>query len=149
MSFLNNLKGLYGNKQTPQTDAPTQTTVQKKLLVVEDEKLLADALEIKFKNAGFMVFRATNGQEGLESAVANKPDIVLLDILMPQMDGKEMLSKLREIPEFKSLPVVVLTNAGTVENIHEMKFYDNASEFLIKSNVTPEDILQKVNALVH
>jgi DNA-binding response OmpR family regulator len=116
----------------------------KKILIVEDEVLLANALETKFKNEGYTVFKAANGQIGLEMVVAQKPDIVLLDLMMPVMDGKIMLKRLREIPEFKFLPVIVLTNAGDVDSIRETRSYFNASDFLIKSNVTPEDILNKV-----
>jgi CheY-like chemotaxis protein len=64
--------------------------------------------------------------------------------MMPVMDGKVMLKRLREMPEFKTLPVIVLTNAGDVDTIRETKSYYNASDFLIKSNVTPDDILNKV-----
>jgi len=116
----------------------------KKVLIVEDETLLANALEMKFKNAGFTVFKAENGQIGLDMTVSQKPNIILLDLMMPVMDGKVMLKRLREMPEFKTLPVIVLTNAGDVDTIRETKSYYNASDFLIKSNVTPDDILNKV-----
>jgi CheY-like chemotaxis protein len=68
--------------------------------------------------------------------------------MMPVMDGKVMLRRLREMPEFATLPVIVLTNAGTVDNITETKTLYNASDFLIKSNVTPDDILVKVRQFV-
>lgn len=119
-------------------------TAGKKVLIVEDETLLANALETKFKNEGYTVLRAGNGQAGLDMVVSQKPDIVLLDLMMPVMDGKIMLKRLREIPEFKFLPVIVLTNAGDIDSIRETRSYYNASDFLIKSNVTPEDILTKV-----
>src|SRR6266404_8503437 len=138
MGIVQNLQTLFGKKeigQTPDTGAiPVQTTPQKKIIIVEDEKVLADALEMKFTHEKFAVLKAENGQIGLEMIQANKPDVVLLDLMMPVMDGKTMLHKLREISEFKYLPVVVLTNAGDVENIKQTKQYDNASAFLIKSN---------------
>jgi DNA-binding response OmpR family regulator len=144
---------LFGNKTNsvkPSEGPPAETTAQhKKILIVEDEAVLADALEITLKGEGFEVFKAVNGQLGLEMALANKPNIVLLDLLMPVMDGKTMLHKLREIPEFKTLPVVVLTNAGDADNMRETKFYDNASAFLIKSNVTPGDIANQVKTLIN
>jgi DNA-binding response OmpR family regulator len=137
--------GLFGNKK--QTE-PVSTVVHKKVLIVEDEAILADAMEISLKDEGFDVLRAANGQLGLDMAIANKPDIVLLDLLMPVMDGKTMLHKLREIPEFKILPVIVLTNAGDADNMRETKFYDNANAFLIKSNVTPGDIVNQVKTFI-
>lgn len=149
MGFLGNIQTLLGKKNTPVPTEPTNVPPvsgipQKKVLIVEDEKLLANALESKFKHENFMVFKAGNGQEGLDMATSNKPDIILLDLMMPVMDGKTMLHKLRELPDFKYLPVVVLTNAGEVDNMRETKTYDNASAFLIKSNVNPEDIVQVV-----
>jgi CheY-like chemotaxis protein len=77
-----------------------------------------------------------------------KPNLVLTDLMMPVMDGKQMLHKIREIPEFKELPVIVLTNAGTADNIKETQFYNNANDFLIKSNVQPEEIVSKIKALI-
>ena len=155
MGFLDNLQILFGKKpattQTtdPATGAPaTQATTQKKIIIIEDETVLADALEIKFKHENFQVFKAENGQIGLDMIKANKPDIVLLDLMMPVMDGKTMLRKMREIQEFKYTPVVVLTNAGDVQNMKETKQYDNASAFLIKSNISPDDVVNLVHELV-
>ncbi|SRR6266568_1895895 len=152
MGFLQNLQTLFGKKETAQNPntgiAPGQTAPQKKVIIIEDEKVLADALEMKFTRENFAVLKAENGQIGLEMIQANKPDVVLLDLMMPVMDGKTMLHKLREIQEFKHLPVVVLTNAGDVENIKQTKQYDNASAFLIKSNINPDDVVQLVNELL-
>ncbi len=67
---------------------------------------------------------------------------------MPVMDGKTMLHKLREIPEFKTLPVIVLTNAGDIDNIRETKFYYNASDFCIKSNTRIDEVVEKVNSFI-
>ena len=153
MGIFDSFKSLFGTpkeQQSPRTNNSTETPSinQKKVLIVEDEKVLADALEIKFKHENFQVFKAENGQIGLDMVQQNKPDVVLLDLMMPVMDGKTMLRKMREIPEFKNLPVVVLTNAGEVDNIRETKQYDNASAFLIKSNINPEDVVKVVKDLL-
>ena len=152
MGFLNNLQAIFGKKEPTAAQNTTQPSQQvpsrKKVLIVEDETMLADALETKFAHENFDVFKAGNGQIGLDMAKAQKPDVILLDLMMPVMDGKTMLHKLREIQEFKFLPVVVLTNAGDVDNIRETKRYDNASAFLIKSNVNPDDIVQVVKDIM-
>jgi DNA-binding response OmpR family regulator len=151
MGILDDIKTLTGEKKEPTVEESTQTnpvTNIKKILIVEDEKLLGDALELKFKHEGFSVFRAPEGQTGLKMAMENKPDIVLLDLMMPVMDGTTMLSNLRKIPEFKTLPVIILTNAGDIEHIRETQMYYDAAEFLIKSNVSPEEIVEKVKKLV-
>jgi DNA-binding response OmpR family regulator len=129
-------------------DNSNGTVSPKKVLIVEDETMLANALATKFKNEGFEVIKAENGQVGLDMAVSQKPDIILLDLMMPVMDGKIMLKHLREIPEFKFLPVIVLTNAGDVDSMRETKKYYDASDFLIKSNVTPDEILKKVRDFI-
>jgi DNA-binding response OmpR family regulator len=150
MSFFRNLQVVLGLKEPSQDNSGSSvsTPAQKKIIIVEDEKVLADALEIKFQHENFQVFKAENGQIGLDMIKANKPDAVLLDLMMPVMDGKTMLHKLREISEFKYLPVVILTNAGDVENIKETRRFDNASAFLIKSNINPEDAIAIVKELL-
>jgi len=134
MGIFDNFKALFQPPNSPQQDNTpvAKPTNQKKIVIVEDEKILADALGIKLEHEGFQILKAENGQTGLDMIKQNKPDAVLLDLMMPVMDGKTMLRKLREIPEFKFTPVVVLTNAGEVDNIKETKEYDNAAAFLIK-----------------
>lgn len=116
----------------------------KKILIVEDDKILLEMYQDKFLKENFAVITAENGKIGLERTLTEKPDIILLDLMMPVMDGKRMLSKLRDFPQFKKLPVIVLTNAGEVDNIKETQRYDNACEFLIKSNVSVEEVVERV-----
>lgn len=150
MGILNDLKAIVTNQPDagqPQTNNPP-TAPAKKVLIVEDEPALADALVLKFKHEGFDAEKADNGQTGLEKLATFKPNIILLDLMMPIMDGKSMLKKLREMPDFAHTPVLILTNAGDVDNIRETELYYNASGFLIKSNVNPEDIVTKVKSLL-
>jgi DNA-binding response OmpR family regulator len=147
MGILDNIRILSGNKQITDSPAPTETASKKKVLIVEDEKMLSDALAFKLSNSGFDVLTAENGQIGLELAVSQKPNLILLDLMMPVMDGKAMLRRLREFPQFKTIPVIVLTNAGDVHSMMETKTYYNANEFLIKSNVTPDQIVKKIREL--
>jgi len=147
MGFLDGIKGIFNSssgRQSVQTPAP----VAQKVLVVEDEDMLATALVMKLKHDGFNVERAANGQIGLELIQAFVPDIILVDIMMPVMDGKAMLKKLREIPQFKTLPVIVLTNAGTVENMEEVRLATNVNDFLIKSNVNLDEVAAKIRSLL-
>lgn len=142
MGILDNIKVLTGEKPL------TSPSVKKTVLIVEDEKPLLSVLTDRFENEGYKVLQATNGQEGLDTAIAQKPNIIILDLLMPIMDGKAMLHKLRDIPEFKALPVIVLTNAGDVENIRATKTLNNAVSFLIKSNVTMDQIVEQVKLVI-
>ncbi|SRR5260221_1518519 len=142
MTILDDIQVISGKKKN---STPKKET-SKKILIVEDEKPLADVLQDELIHQGFEVFVASNGKEGLEMAISYTPDLILLDLLMPVMDGKTMLHRLRDFPKFKTIPVIVLTNAGETENIRETQLYFNASEFLIKSNVSVEQIVTKIKS---
>lgn len=146
MRILNDVKTILGIKQKS-IQSPS-TTHPKKLLIVEDEPILREMYQDKFSHEGYTVITAENGRVGLEKLVEYKPDIILLDLMMPVMDGEAMLRRLRELPEYKSIPVLVLTNAGEVENIRHTKLYYDAIEFIIKSNVTLEEIVAKIKRLI-
>ena len=147
MGFLNKLSSLFGN--TAKTNIPVApTTPVKKVLIVEDDKYLRDVYSELIKSEGYNVLTAENGQIGLQTVLSQKPDIILLDLMMPVMDGKTMLHQLRSMEEFKKTPVVILTNAGDAESMRQTQFFDNANAFLIKSNITPDDIVKEIKTFV-
>jgi DNA-binding response OmpR family regulator len=115
----------------------------KKILIVEDELPLMKALTEKFQQAQFTVFQATDGQSGLAAALKENPEMILLDILMPNMDGLEMLEKLRKDKNGKSIPVILLTNLGDMEYISQSVKL-GISGYLVKSDWKLEEIVQKV-----
>src|SRR6266511_2028646 len=88
-----------------------------KILLVEDDSCLASVYATKFELEGFSVFHAADGEVGLAMAEKVVPDIVLLDILMPKMDGFEMLHRLKMDPKLVHIPVVMLTNLGQKEDV--------------------------------
>ena len=116
---------------------------KKTILIIEDEKLLLNTLAEKFESEGFIVIRADDGEEGLQKAKAVEPDIILLDILMPKMDGLTMLNNLRHDGWAKGIPVFILTN---VEDQAKMaSAVDNLAQgYFIKSNWKLEDIVSEV-----
>jgi len=114
-----------------------------KILIVEDEPAMLDILTAKLMQAGLIVITAGNGQEGLDVALAQHPDLILLDIIMPVMDGMTMLRELRKDPWGKSVRVMLLTNlseAGRADESFEQEVYD----YLVKSDWKLEDIVNKV-----
>jgi len=116
---------------------------QKTILVVEDEAPLRGALSDKLKRAGFFVLEARNGEEGLEVATREHPDLILLDVMMPVMSGMAMFKQLREDAWGKNAKVIMLTNLNDPENIAgamEQGSYD----YFIKSDWKIEDIVEKV-----
>jgi CheY-like chemotaxis protein len=147
MGIFDSLKALSGNRQDKSTNASPQSE-KKKILILEDDQKLLDILVLKFQMVGFNVSKAGDGQKGLELVVSDKPNLVLLDLLMPVMDGRTFLKKLKDIPEFSSVPVIILTNAGSLDNMAELRLYNNVKEFLIKANITPDDIVNKVNQII-
>ena len=116
---------------------------KKTILIIEDEKLLLNTLAEKFESEGFIVIRADDGEEGLQKAKAVEPDIILLDILMPKMDGLTMLNNLRHDGWAKGIPVFILTN---VEDQAKMaSAVDNLAQgYFVKSNWKLEDIVSEV-----
>ena len=117
--------------------------MKKKILVVEDDFSLASALKNKLSKEGFSVRVARNGKNGLEAFVSYKPDLVLLDIVMPVMDGMEMLRLLRLEPSGKEAKVIVLTNlndaAKTAQAVQR-----GVRDYLVKSDWKMADLIKKV-----
>jgi DNA-binding response OmpR family regulator len=148
MGIFDSLSNLLGSKQNNTASSLPEAAPLKKVLVVEDDKDLRDFYAELLTSEGFAVITAENGQLGLDAVTSQKPNLVLLDLMMPVMDGKTMLHSMREIPEFKTTPVIVLSNAGDADSIRQTKFFDNANDFLIKSNIAPNDLIQKIKTFI-
>ena len=101
------------------------------ILVVDDERDLLDLIEYNLKKEGFEVLKAENGEQGIEIARENKPDLVLMDIMMPVMDGYESMKKIRKMQRFKDLPIIALT-AKAMKNDAEKCMNAGANEYLSK-----------------
>jgi DNA-binding response OmpR family regulator len=117
----------------------------KNILIAEDEKPMAKALELKLTKEGFNVSVAYDGEEALNLIAKKKFDLMLLDIMMPKVDGFSVLTKLNE--EKLKLPVIVSSNLSQVEDIERAKSL-GAVDFLVKSNVTLAEIIQKIKAIL-
>jgi DNA-binding response OmpR family regulator len=120
---------------------------RKKVLVVEDDEALRKALSEKFTLEGFEVFTAQNGREGLDEALFNRPDMILLDLLMPEMNGIEMLKSLRENEWGKNASVIVLTNSTDAAHMREA-LESTAERFLVKSDWKLSEIVAKVKEIL-
>jgi PleD family two-component response regulator len=119
----------------------------KKVLVVEDDQFLANAYKLKLSNSDFDVKVASDGKEALSIMEEFLPDVVLLDLIMPNMDGFETLQVMKASDKLKSVPVIVASNLGQKEDFDKATAL-GASDFIIKSNVSIEDIITKVNKLI-
>jgi len=119
------------------------TKLNKKILIAEDDKSLLSALQEKFTNQGFSVVTALDGEEGLIVAEKEKPDLLLLDIKMPIIDGITMARKLKEVGI--NVPIIFLTNLDDVKHISDA-IEVSKSDYLIKSDWDLDDIVKKVKA---
>lgn len=118
----------------------------KKILIVEDESPLRNAVSDILSFEGFQVFQAKNGQEGLEVALREKPDLILLDLMMPVMDGLSMLEKLREDkPYGAQASVILLTNINDPDKVAQATSA-GSYDFLVKSDWNIEDVVRKIKA---
>jgi DNA-binding response OmpR family regulator len=117
--------------------------LKKKILIVEDEQSLLNLLRDEFTHAGFEVFKASNGQEGYDVALEKHPDVILIDILMPIMDGITMFKKLSEHKEFLTVPGIILTNLNDSKTI-SAALESGAYDYLVKSDQEPKDLVKKV-----
>jgi CheY-like chemotaxis protein len=116
----------------------------KTIMIVEDEKAIREIYEIILKSAGYKILSAANGAEAIVGLSTIKPDLILLDLMMPVMDGVDTLKSIRASPETKSIPVIILTNIGASEVPSEI-VDENVREILVKVELSPEQLLQKIN----
>ncbi|MFA6410480.1 MAG: response regulator [Candidatus Buchananbacteria bacterium] len=114
-----------------------------KILIVEDETFLLDLYHTKLEQCGYDVIKAGNGEEGESLAKLETPDLILLDILMPHVDGYEMLRQLKSDPKTKGISVIIFSNLSQKEEI-EKGLKLGASDFIIKTSLTPTELANKV-----
>jgi len=115
----------------------------KKVLVVEDEQILLKTIQFTLKEAGYEVFVAMDGDEASKSIKEHKPDIVLLDILLPKKNGLDVLREMRDFEPTKNIPVLLLTNLSDQESISEGVEL-GAQGYFVKSDMSLDEIATKV-----
>ena len=113
------------------------------IAIIEDDLAISQMYRFKFEAEDFEVETAENGKLGLELAEKMKPDIILLDLMMPEMTGDEMLIELRKLPWGKDLKVIILTNKGEQEIPESIKAL-NVSAVVLKSDMTPRQVAELV-----
>lgn len=116
-----------------------------KILLVEDDPLLVKMYSTKFSTDGFNVLTASDGEQGLKTALAEHPDFIILDVMMPKLSGIDMLTKLKQDPQGAQIPVLVLSNLSQ-EQEAKRALDLGAKEYLVKANFTPSEVVTKVRA---
>ena len=115
----------------------------KKILIIEDEKIISDLLERKLTREGYSVVITTNGIDGLAKMREDRPDMVLLDIIMPKMGGFEVMEEMNKDEALKDIPVIVVSNSGQPVEIDRIKKM-GAKDWLIKTEFDPQEVSEKV-----
>ncbi|MEI6597108.1 MAG: response regulator [bacterium] len=118
----------------------------KKILIVEDEDALASVLLAKFKLEGFEVQVAVNGEEGLEKIKAWQPDLILLDIIMPKMNGYEVMENLQK--NDNKIPIIIISNSGQDVELEKIKKL-GAIDYIIKTQINPEEVVAKAKNVLN
>jgi len=119
----------------------------KTILIVEDDRFLRELIARKLKQEGFDISEAVDGETGIKKIKEEKPDLVLLDLILPGVDGFEVLAKMKEDPKLALIPVIILSNLGQREEV-EKGLKLGAIDYLIKAHFTPGEIVEKIkNAL--
>ena len=123
------------------------TTSAKRILIAEDDRFLRRAFEISVRQMGYSVTATADGEEALEVIGKQVPDLILLDLLMPKVNGMEVLRNLKSNEATQSIPVLILTNSSMANDIDEVKKL-GASGYFIKSNLSLEDLGTQIRQLL-
>ena len=118
-----------------------------KILIIDDEESILTMFRTKFENENFEVFVEKNGLSGLTTASAKRPDVILLDIMMPGIDGFETLRSFRENTSLDVI-IIIFSNLGNRQEDIDKAFEMGANEYMLKANFTPEEVFQNVMKLI-
>lgn len=119
-----------------------------KIAIIEDDPVINQMYRIKFEATGFDVQVADNGKSGIELVQTFAPDLILLDLHMPEMSGDEALSRIRSQPWGSHIPVIILTNTGVEESPSSLKSL-NIHSYIVKAELTPSQVVEKVKAALN
>jgi len=119
----------------------------KKILIIEDDKFLRELIAQKLIKEGYDIVEAVDGEKGIKSVKEEKPDLILLDLILPGIDGFEVLAKIKENLVLSQIPVIILSNLGQKDDI-ERGLKIGAVDYLIKAHFTPGEIVEKVKTVL-
>jgi len=122
------------------------TVFQGKVLVVDDEVYILHILDFSLGAEGYEVITAADGEQALEKAISEKPDLIILDIMMPKMDGYETCEKIKKLPETKHIPVLLLTAKG--RDIDRQRGFDSGADDYITKPFSPNKLISRVQEIL-
>jgi len=116
-----------------------------KIVLIEDDKTLIEMYNLKFQEEGFILMSSENGEAGLELIKKEVPALVLLDIMMPKMDGFAVLTEMKKDGKTKNIPVLLLSNLGQKSDIEKGKSL-GATDYIVKASMTPSQVVEKIKS---
>lgn len=119
----------------------------KTILIIEDDKFLRELIAQKLIKEGYEVSEAVDGEEGIKKVKDEKPTLILLDLILPGIDGFEVLNGIKEDPALSLIPVIILSNLGQKEDV-EKGLKLGAVDYLIKAHFTPGEIIDKIKNVI-
>jgi DNA-binding response OmpR family regulator len=118
-----------------------------KIAIVEDDLMIAQMYRMKLESEGFDVNVAANGKDGVAMVAAHQPDIILLDIQLPEMDGATALRNIRALPGGQDIPVIILTNVGQQEAPRELDAL-GVEHYIVKADLTPRQVVEQIKNIL-
>lgn len=119
----------------------------KKILIIEDDKFLRELIAQKLLKDNYDIAEAVDGEAGMKSVKEEKPDLILLDLILPGIDGFEVLARVKADPMLSQIPVIILSNLGQKDDI-ERGLKMGAVDYLIKAHFTPAEIISKIKGVL-
>ena len=119
----------------------------KTILIIEDDKFLRELIVRKLNEEDFEVSEAVDGEEGIKKIIEEKPDLILLDLILPGIDGFEVLARMKKESALSSIPVIILSNLGQKDDV-EKGLKMGAVDYLIKAHFTPGEIIEKIKVVL-
>jgi len=119
----------------------------KKILIIEDDKFLRKIISLKLAQEGYEISESIDGEDGIKKVEKEKPDLVLLDLILPGIDGFEVLAEMKTNPVLSKIPVIILSNLGQKDDI-EKGLKMGANDYLIKAHFTPDEIIAKIKEIL-
>ena len=121
--------------------------MEKKILIIEDDKFLRELIAQKVLKEGYLVVEAVDGEDGAKKAKEEVPNLILLDLILPGIDGFEVLAKVKEDPTTAQIPVIIFSNLGQKDDV-EKGLKLGAVDYLIKAHFTPGEIIEKIKKII-
>ncbi|HOX21388.1 MAG TPA: response regulator [Candidatus Paceibacterota bacterium] len=119
-----------------------------KILLVEDDPFLSNLLKVRLQRENIDVTLARDGEEALKDLTANRPSLILLDLILPKKSGFEVLEKISTDPQLKDMPVIIISNLGQTSDIQRGKEL-GAVEYFVKAKISIDDLIEKVKEFLH